>query len=270
VSAACSAGGAGVGRRSSPRPVIRSSPYTYQGGRDASRYHESIRFLARLFAHDDSRSWRFDLCAGAGARQVAGSREVLSFETDVLRTARRSIAMKSNHAEAHGGRVGRVDAGHEVPRTWKRAPTKWSAICAAICSSERGAREIQDLRFVPLDSIAALTVRTRAGRPPTARIRCRRRSSPRPGMGRDAVRAFGERFIAHIEAQHLAFGGGIGPRVGGFATRFRLGSATAYDRASVIPFLTNDPDVTHHRIGDLRDALVRVAASNSIKNRRST
>ena len=73
-------------------------------------------------------------------------------------------------------------------------------------------------------------------------------------MDRDAVRALGERFIAHIEAQHLAFGGGIGPRVGGFATRFSRGSATADDRASVISFPTNDPDVTHHRIGDLRDA----------------
>jgi uncharacterized protein YggL (DUF469 family) len=33
----------------------------------------------------------------------------------------------------------------------------------------------------------------------------------RPGMDRDAVHAFGDRFIAHIEAHHLAFGGGFGP-----------------------------------------------------------
>ncbi len=76
----------------------------------------------------------------------------------------------------------------------------------------------------------------------------------RPGMDRDAVDAFGDRFIAHIEAHHLAFGGGIGPTVGGFVTRFGRGSAAEGDRASVTSFLASDPDVVHHEIGDLRDA----------------
>ncbi len=76
----------------------------------------------------------------------------------------------------------------------------------------------------------------------------------RPGMDRDAVRAFGDRFIAHIEAHQLAFGGGIGPTVGGFVTRFGRGSATEGDRASVTVFLADDPDVVEHEIGDLRDA----------------
>ncbi len=75
----------------------------------------------------------------------------------------------------------------------------------------------------------------------------------RPGMDRDAVRAFGDLFIAHVEAHHLAFGGGIGPTVGA-VTRFGRGSATVDDRASVISFLTSDRDVIHYGIGDLRDA----------------
>ena len=73
-------------------------------------------------------------------------------------------------------------------------------------------------------------------------------------MDRDAVPAFGDRFIAHIEAHHLAFGGGIVPTVGGLVTRFGRGSATVNDRASDSSFLTSDPDVVHHEIGDLRDA----------------
>ena len=78
--------------------------------------------------------------------------------------------------------------------------------------------------------------------------------SLRTGMDRDAVHAFGDRFIAHIEAQQLAFGGGIGPTVGGFVTRFGRGSATEDDRASVRSFLASDPDIVQHVIGELRDA----------------
>jgi len=78
--------------------------------------------------------------------------------------------------------------------------------------------------------------------------------SLRPGMDREAVHAFSDRFIAHIEAQQLAFGGGIGPTVGGFVTRFGRGSATEEDRASVTSFLASDPDILKHVIGELRDA----------------
>lgn len=76
----------------------------------------------------------------------------------------------------------------------------------------------------------------------------------RPELGRDKVHAFTDRFIAIIEAQQLAFGGGIGTTISGFVTRFARGSATANDRACVIAFFAADPDVVRHQIGDLRDA----------------
>jgi uncharacterized protein YggL (DUF469 family) len=218
----------------------------------------------RLFAHDDARSWRSDLGASAGAvhAHVAGSRAVFFFDPDVLRTARRSIAMKSNHVKAHCRRVGRVDAGYEVPRTWRRAPMKWTAICAAICSRERGVRGINDLRFVPPPRSGPLP----SARGMKKRIRKKKRvrefqelgfdvdAGLRPGMDRDAVHAFGDRLIAQIEARHLAFGGGIGPTVGGFVSRFGRASATEGDRARIIAFLAGDPGVLQHEIRDLRDA----------------
>ncbi len=78
--------------------------------------------------------------------------------------------------------------------------------------------------------------------------------SLRPGIDREAVHAFTERFIAHIEAHELAFGGGIGPTVGGFVTRFGRGCATEDDRACVGSFLASDPAVIQHSMGELRDA----------------
>jgi uncharacterized protein YggL (DUF469 family) len=60
--------------------------------------------------------------------------------------------------------------------------------------------------------------------------------------------------ITHIEANNLAFGGGIGAMVGGFVTRFDRGSATEDDRARIMPFLKSDPDVVQHDVGALRDA----------------
>lgn len=76
----------------------------------------------------------------------------------------------------------------------------------------------------------------------------------RANMDREALYAFSDRFIAHIEANNLAFGGGIGAIVGGFVTRFARGSATEDDRASIMTFLKSDPDVTEHQVGALRDA----------------
>ncbi len=76
----------------------------------------------------------------------------------------------------------------------------------------------------------------------------------RSNMDREALNAFTDRFIAHIEANNLAFGGGIGPMVGGFVTRFTRGSATEDDRASIATFLKSDPDVVQHQVGGLRDA----------------
>jgi len=77
----------------------------------------------------------------------------------------------------------------------------------------------------------------------------------RPGMERDDVGAFTDRFLAHIEARKLAFGGGIGGGdFGGFVARFGRGTATNDDRASVAAFLASDPDVTRHVVGELRDA----------------
>jgi len=76
----------------------------------------------------------------------------------------------------------------------------------------------------------------------------------RANMDREALYAFSERFIAHIEAKNLAFGGGIGPIVGGFVTRFAHGSATEDDRASLRTFLKSDPDIVQHQVGSLRDA----------------
>jgi uncharacterized protein YggL (DUF469 family) len=79
-------------------------------------------------------------------------------------------------------------------------------------------------------------------------------ASLRSNMDREALYAFSDRFIAHIEANNLAFGGGIGPNVGGFVTRFVRGSATEDDRACTTTFLKNDPDVVQHGVGALRDA----------------
>ena len=76
----------------------------------------------------------------------------------------------------------------------------------------------------------------------------------RSHMDREALYAFSDRFIAHIEGNNLAFGGGVGPMVAGFVTRFDRGSATEDDRASVTAFLTSDPDVARHEVGALRDA----------------
>ena len=76
----------------------------------------------------------------------------------------------------------------------------------------------------------------------------------RANMDREALYAFSDRFIAHIEANNLAFGGGIGPMVGGFVTRFARGSATDDDRASITTFLKSDPDVVQRQVGLLRDA----------------
>jgi uncharacterized protein YggL (DUF469 family) len=77
----------------------------------------------------------------------------------------------------------------------------------------------------------------------------------RAGMGRAADEAFTDRFLAHIEARQLMFGGGIGGgEVGGFVSRFDRGSATEDDRASVSAFLASDPDVVRHVVGELRDA----------------
>lgn len=76
----------------------------------------------------------------------------------------------------------------------------------------------------------------------------------RSNMDREALRAFSDRFIACIEANKLAFGGGIGPMVGGFVTRFDRGSATEVDRSSITTFLKSDRDVVQHQVGALRDA----------------
>src|SRR5690242_21482497 len=62
-------------------------------------------------------------------------------------------------------------------------------------------------------------------------------ASLRSNIDREALCAFSDRFIAHIEANNLAFGGGIGPMVGGFVTRFDRGSATEDDRTCVATFL---------------------------------
>ncbi len=70
----------------------------------------------------------------------------------------------------------------------------------------------------------------------------------------EALYALSDRFIAHIEANNLAFGGGVGPLVGGFVTPFTRGSATEDDRASIATFLKSDPDVVQHQVGGLRDA----------------
>lgn len=79
-------------------------------------------------------------------------------------------------------------------------------------------------------------------------------ASLRSNMDREALHAFSDRFIAHIEEHNLAFGGGIGPMVGGFITRFERGSATEDDRACITTFLKSDPDVIQHDVGALRDA----------------
>jgi len=79
-------------------------------------------------------------------------------------------------------------------------------------------------------------------------------ASLRSNMDREALSAFSDRFIAHVEANNLAFGGAIGPMVAGFATRFDRGSATEEDRASITTFLQGDPDVVQHEVGALRDA----------------
>ena len=50
------------------------------------------------------------------------------------------------------------------------------------------------------------------------------------GTDRDAVRAFSDPFISHIEAHQLAIDGGIGPTVAGFVARFSRRSAMADDR----------------------------------------
>lgn len=76
----------------------------------------------------------------------------------------------------------------------------------------------------------------------------------RPDLGRDAINAFTDRLIAAIEAQQLAFGGGVGTEINGFVTRFARGSATADDRTRVSAFFASDPDVVQHEIGGLRDA----------------
>jgi len=76
----------------------------------------------------------------------------------------------------------------------------------------------------------------------------------RSDLDREALYAFSDRFIAHVEANNLAFGGGIGPMLRGFVTRFDRGSATEGDRARITTFLKSDPDVVRHDVGALRDA----------------
>lgn len=92
-------------------------------------------------------------------------------------------------------------------------------------------------------------------------------SSLRPNMDRE-VHAFTDRFIAHIEAHKLEFGGGIGTTVSGFVTRFGRGSATQEDRERVTSFFGGDPDVVQHKIRRCATP-VRVGGAISGRNRRS-
>src|SRR3569623_165291 len=108
VSAVCSADGAGVGRRSSPPSVIRSSPYTYQGGREALRYRESIRFLARLVCARRVANFALELGPGTSAsaqRGIARGRLLWSARgADVSRINRGEIELRGSTRSARGSR----------------------------------------------------------------------------------------------------------------------------------------------------------------------